>query len=127
MAHSVSVGGLFIFPATKSRFDSASATSLRVQANEAHPRIQVWSAPCRVLCPTRRTWLHNPAKFTMQTIEEYKAYTKQLENEVGKWHHAYDALMVERNQLARELATWKKIADDLEQARILDKQQRGKK
>lgn len=34
----------------------------------------------------------------MQTIEEYKAYTKQLENEVGKWHRAYDALMVERNQ-----------------------------
>ena len=28
----------------------------------------------------------------MQTIEEYKAYTKQLEGEVGKWHHAYDAL-----------------------------------
>ena len=57
----------------------------------------------------------------MQTIEEYKAYTKQLEGEVGKWHHAYDALMVERNQLARELATWKKTADDLAQARILDK------
>ena len=63
----------------------------------------------------------------MQTIEEYKAYTKQLEGEVGKWHHAYDALMVERNQLARELATWKKLADDLAQARILDEQQRGKK
>ena len=63
----------------------------------------------------------------MQTIEEYKAYTKQLEGEVGKWHHAYDALMVERNQLARELATWKKTADDLAQARILDEQQRGKK
>ena len=63
----------------------------------------------------------------MQTIEEYKAYTKQLEGEVGKWHHAYDALMVERNQLARELATWKKVADDLSKERILDKQQRGKK
>ena len=63
----------------------------------------------------------------MQTIEEYKAYTKQLEGEVGKWHHAYDALMVERNQLARELATWKRTADDLAQARILDEQQRGKK
>ena len=64
----------------------------------------------------------------MQTIEEYKAYTKQLENEVGKWHHAYDALMVERNQLARELATWKKVADDLAKERILDEQkQRGKK
>ena len=23
-------------------------------------------------------------------IEEYKAYTRQLENDVGKWHHAYD-------------------------------------
>ena len=39
----------------------------------------------------------------MQTIEEYKAYTKQLEDEVGKWHHAYDALMVERNTLVKEL------------------------
>ena len=39
----------------------------------------------------------------MQTIEEYKAYTKQLENEVGKWHHAYDALMFERNKLAKEI------------------------
>lgn len=63
----------------------------------------------------------------MQTIGEYKEYTRQLENEVGKWHHAYDALMVERNQLARELATWKKVADDLAKERILDEQQRGKK
>ena len=39
----------------------------------------------------------------MQTIDEYKAYTRQLENEVGKWHHAYDALMVERNQLMNRL------------------------
>lgn len=44
----------------------------------------------------------------MQTIEEYKAYTKQLEGEVGKWHHAYDALLVERNALAHELHTIKK-------------------
>ena len=66
-------------------------------------------------------------KVYMQTIEEYKAYTKQLEGEVGKWHHAYDALMVERNQLARELATWKKVADDLAKQRILDDQKRGKK
>ena len=39
----------------------------------------------------------------MQTIEEYKEYTKQLEGEVGKWHKAYDALMVERNQLAKRI------------------------
>lgn len=39
----------------------------------------------------------------MQTIEEYKAYTRQLEEEVGKWHHAYDALMVERNELVNRL------------------------
>lgn len=39
----------------------------------------------------------------MQTIEEYKAYTQQLEGEVGKWHHAYDALMVERNQLVSQI------------------------
>lgn len=62
----------------------------------------------------------------MQTIEEYKEYTKQLEDEVGKWHYAYDALMVERNQLARELATWKKVADDLAKERILDEQQPNK-
>jgi hypothetical protein len=35
--------------------------------------------------------------------------------------------MVERNQLARELATWKKLADDLAKTRIIDEQQRGKK
>lgn len=39
----------------------------------------------------------------MQTIEEYKAYTQQLEGDVGKWHHAYDALMVERNQLVSRI------------------------
>ena len=39
----------------------------------------------------------------MQTIEEYKAYTSQLEGEVGKWHNAYDALMIERNQLASKV------------------------
>ena len=27
-------------------------------------------------------------------IEEYKAYTRQLENDVGKWHHAYDCVCV---------------------------------
>ena len=40
----------------------------------------------------------------MKTIEEYQRYTRQLEGEVGKWHHAYDALMVERNQLAGKYA-----------------------
>jgi len=35
----------------------------------------------------------------MQTLEEYKEYAKQLEGEVKKWHDAYDALTVERNQL----------------------------
>lgn len=39
----------------------------------------------------------------MQTIEEYKAYTKQLEGEVGKWHHAYDAIVIERNQLVSKI------------------------
>ena len=42
----------------------------------------------------------------MQTIEEYKAYTKQLEGEVGKWHHAYDALVIERNALVSRLAKY---------------------
>ena len=51
----------------------------------------------------------------MQTIEEYKEYTKQLEGEVGKWHNAYDSLMIERNQLVnriRELETENKSAKD---------------
>lgn len=39
----------------------------------------------------------------MQTIAEYQQYTAQLEKEVGRWHHAYDALMVERNQLANRV------------------------
>ena len=49
----------------------------------------------------------------MQTIEEYKAYTRQLENEVGKWHHAYDALMIERNQMAKTLCENKKIIETM--------------
>ena len=44
----------------------------------------------------------------MQTIEEYRAYTRQLENDVGKWHHAYDALLTERNAIAHELNHIKK-------------------
>ena len=47
----------------------------------------------------------------MQTIEEYKSYTRQLENEVGKWHHAYDALMVERNQLVNKLMATEKFLE----------------
>lgn len=39
----------------------------------------------------------------MQTIEEFKEYAKQLEGDVGKWHHAYDALFVERNQLVSKI------------------------
>jgi len=49
----------------------------------------------------------------MQTIEEYKEYTKQLEAEVGTWHHAYDALMVERNQMATTLCENKKIIETM--------------
>lgn len=45
----------------------------------------------------------------MQTIEEYKAYTKQLEGEVSKWHHAYDALVIERNQLVNHLKSTEKF------------------
>ena len=44
----------------------------------------------------------------MQTIEEYKAYTQQLEGEVSKWHHAYDALVIERNQLVSRLLKYEK-------------------
>lgn len=47
----------------------------------------------------------------MQTIEEYKAYTQQLEGDVGKWHRAYDALMVERNQLVNKLKSTEKFLE----------------
>lgn len=39
----------------------------------------------------------------MQTIAEYQQYTEQLEKEVRRWHNAYDALMIERNQLVNRL------------------------
>ena len=45
----------------------------------------------------------------MQTIEEMKDYIKQLENEVGKWHHAYDALVIERNALVRKILETEKF------------------
>lgn len=42
------------------------------------------------------------------TEREKDAYIEQLRGEVSKWHHAYDALLVERNALAHELHTIKK-------------------
>ena len=30
----------------------------------------------------------------MQTIEEYKEYTAQLEGEVKSWHDAYDCIQI---------------------------------
>ena len=47
----------------------------------------------------------------MQTIEEFKEYTKQLEGEVGKWHNAYDALVIERNALVIKLLQYKKTVE----------------
>lgn len=47
----------------------------------------------------------------MQTIEEFKEYTKQLEGEVGKWHDAYDALVIERNALVIKLLQYKKTVE----------------
>jgi carbonic anhydrase len=38
----------------------------------------------------------------MQTIEEYKEYTKQLENEVKQWHDAFDASQVQVKKLTKE-------------------------
>lgn len=38
----------------------------------------------------------------MQTIEEYKEYTKQLEGEVKQWHNAFDASQVQVKELAKE-------------------------
>ena len=47
----------------------------------------------------------------MQTIEEYKAYTQHLEGEVSKWHHAYDALVIERNALVRKILETEKSVE----------------
>ena len=47
----------------------------------------------------------------MQTIEEYKAYTQQHEGEVSKWHHAYDALVIERNALVRKILETEKSVE----------------
>lgn len=33
------------------------------------------------------------------TEKEKDLFIKQLQDEVGKWHHAYDDLMTERNNL----------------------------
>lgn len=49
----------------------------------------------------------------MQTIEEYKAYTKQLEGEVSKWHHAYDNLMTERNLLVAKVMNLETVFDNV--------------
>ena len=38
----------------------------------------------------------------MQTIEEYKEYTKQLENEVKQWHDAFDASQAQVKELTKE-------------------------
>lgn len=51
----------------------------------------------------------------MQTIGEYKEYTRQLECEVGKWHHAYDALVVERNALVNRLLKYEKTVSIMDE------------
>ena len=38
----------------------------------------------------------------MQTIEEYKEYTKQLEGEVKQWHDAFDVSQAQVKELAKE-------------------------
>jgi FtsZ-binding cell division protein ZapB len=38
----------------------------------------------------------------MQTIEEYKEYTRQLEGEVKKWHDAFDASETMNRNLVAE-------------------------
>ncbi|MBO5663661.1 MAG: hypothetical protein J6R21_00695 [Bacteroidales bacterium] len=38
----------------------------------------------------------------MQTIEEFKEYTKQLEGEVKQWHDAFDASQAQVQELAKE-------------------------
>ena len=42
------------------------------------------------------------------TEREKDMLIEQLRGEVSKWHHAYDALLVERNALAHELHNVKK-------------------
>ena len=54
-------------------------------------------------------------------IEEYKAYTRQLKNDVGKWHHAYDALMVERNQLVNRIRELETYQDTVNNEKVTNK------
>ena len=60
----------------------------------------------------------------MQTIEEYKEYTKQLGFDVGKWHRAYDALTIDRNKLVNrvlELESQIKVYEQrLDEADLID-------
>ena len=35
--------------------------------------------------------------------QEKDKFIKQLQDEVGKWHHAYDALLIERNQIVSRI------------------------
>ena len=46
---------------------------------------------------------------------------KQLQDEVGKWHNAYDALLVERNQLvSKQVELEKSIREQAEAIAIKD-------
>lgn len=54
----------------------------------------------------------------MQTIEEYKAYTAQLEGELHDRNELLDAYKLERNLLLKDIAKMKAEIDRLERERV---------
>lgn len=48
--------------------------------------------------------------------QEKDKFIKQLQDEVGKWHHAYDALLIERNQLVSKQVELEKNIGELAKA-----------
>lgn len=55
------------------------------------------------------------------TEQEKDKLINQLQNEVSKWHHAYDALMIERNQLvSKQVELEKSIREQAEAIAMKD-------
>ena len=55
------------------------------------------------------------------TEQEKNQLINQLQDEVGKWHHAYDALLVERNQLvSKQVELEKSISEQAEAIAMKD-------
>ena len=55
------------------------------------------------------------------TEQEKDKLINRLQDEVGKWHHAYDALMIERNQfVSKQVELEKSIREQAEAIAMKD-------